>query len=450
MPDVSLSIIDELLERHQDKLDTRAIMVQREAIENCLPLLDEYLIEGPWLVCVDENTWEVAGERLAAVLDEAGREWSRFDVEKHADEKYPMCDDKRIEQFRFAMHDGNFVSAIAVGAGTINDIVKMAAYRLDKPMACVGTAPSMNGFTSAISAILSDGVKTTQPCAAPKVVIADLDVMAEAPHRMIQSGLGDLISKPVSNSDWALSSILNDTPHSAEAMEIIEAGAAMLDGVAEKLPERDRDATAGLVGSLMLSGLAMSVAGSSSPASGGEHLISHYIDMTAHAYDLPYDFHGCQVGVGTLTTAHIYERLQAMNPDDIDVDARVEALIEWDEYREVLRERFGVLFDAVVKHAEPAYPSPDELRRRLGDLKANWQHIMKSIGRTLRTRQSIEDELTAANCPVRFRELGVDGDRALAAVTWSKDIRNRYTILHLAWELGELEGWADEALELLY
>ena len=64
----------------------------------------------------------------------------------------------------------------------------------------------------------------------------------------------------------------------------------------------------------MLSGLAMSVAGSSSPASGGEHLISHFIDMTAHAYDLPYDFHGCQVGVGTLTTAFIYEKLKALDP----------------------------------------------------------------------------------------------------------------------------------------
>lgn len=447
--DTMHDIIDHVLKTYKDKLDTRSILISQGAIEESIPMLRTHLSSGPWLVCVDENTWQVAGDRLGRALDAAGIAWTRFDVEKHEDEKYPMCDDERVAAFQEAMHDGGFTSAIAVGSGTINDIVKLAAFRLGHPMACVGTAPSMNGFTSGIAAVLSEGVKTTVPCNAPVVVVADLDVMAEAPHRMIQSGLGDLISKPVSNSDWQLSAILNATHHSAEAMAIIEEGAAMLEGVAERLPERDRSATAGLVGSLMLSGLAMSVAGSSSPASGGEHLISHYIDMTAHAFDLSYDFHGCQVGVGTLTTAHIYERLRAMHPDSIDVDACVKNLKPWSEYRELLEDRFGVLFEAVVKHAEPAYPSPERLRQRLTDLKAKWPEIMEAIGRTLRTRQSIQDELTRAECPVTFSALGVDGDRALAAITWSKDIRNRYTILHLAWELGHLETWAEEALDLL-
>ena len=119
-----------------------------------------------------------------------------------------------------------------MGAGTINDIVKFATFQQGLPAACVGTAPSMNGYTSKIAAILSDGVKTTNPCHAPLVVIADLEVMARGPARMIASGLGDLISKPVSNSDWQLSAHLNGTPHSAEAMAVIERGAELLEDVA--------------------------------------------------------------------------------------------------------------------------------------------------------------------------------------------------------------------------
>ena len=442
-------IITELLDRFNDHLDTRAILIDRDVLADGTALLVEHLDQGVWLVAGDENTWPVAGDALGAALDSAGITWQAYHVDPEPDGTAPICSDARVEAFQRALNDSGATAAIAVGSGTINDIVKLASSNLDLPMACVGTAPSMNGYTSGIAAVLSDGVKTTIPCAAPRVVLADIDVMAQSPYRMICSGLGDLMSKPVSNADWQLSAWLNGTHHSADAMEIIEAGAAMLDGVAPRLPDRDPDAIAGLTASLMLSGLAMSVAGSSSPASGGEHLISHFIDMTAIAFEKPHDFHGCQVGVGTITSGLLYEKLRDLSPDEIDVDARVEALLPWEDYRSLLQERFGPLFDAVVKHAEKAYPTADELRRRLTTLRDGWERLDSEVGRTLRTGQSLEDELVSADCPVRFADLGVDPDRARRSIVDSKDIRNRYTILHLAWELGLLEQWADEILERL-
>ncbi len=445
MPD----LVNKYLTQYSGILDTRACLIAREAIADSYELIAEHLDEGLWLVAADAHTWEAAGKQTAAMLEAAGQPWERFEVPMPA-EGDPVCSDALIDSFRQALVDTGAVSGLAVGSGTINDMVKMGCHLVDLPMAVIGTAPSMNGYNSAIAAVLSDGVKTTNPCTAPRVVIADLDVMAEAPYRMIASGLGDLMSKPVSNSDWRLSARLNGTHHSPEAMQIIEHGARALDGVAEKLPARDREATRGLIESLMLSGIAMSVAGSSSPASGGEHLISHFIDMTAYAFDQPHDLHGCQVGVGTLTTALLYEKLQALDPSTVDVDARVAALPAWDDYEATLRERFGKLFDAVVKHARPGYPSAEELRRRLTQLVDEWDLVMEEVRATLRTEASLEEELRAAHCPVRFAELGVDKDRARRAIVHAKDIRNRYTILHLAWELGVLEEWADEALELLY
>lgn len=446
-----MSITNELLERYRDRLDTRCCVIAQDAIEACYePLSAELGTDGTWLVAADENTWEAAGAAVARVLDAAGQPWQRFEVVAQPGEPVPVCDDGLIAAYQAAMRDCGATAGLAVGSGTINDIVKMAAHLEQKPMGVVCTAPSMNGYTSGIAAVLSDGVKTTNPCTAPRVVIADLDVMAEAPYRMLCSGLGDLMSKPVSNSDWALSARLNGTPHSAEAMAIIEAGAALLDGVAEAMPGRDREAVGRLTASLMLSGIAMSVAGSSSPASGGEHLISHYIDMTGYAHDLPHDLHGCQVGVGTLTTALIYERLRALDPADIDIEATADRLVDWPDYEATLRGRFGVLFDAVVEHARPAYPSRPELVDRLERLCAQWDDMVAEVGQTLRTAASLEAELAAARCPTRFAQLGVDRERARQAIVWSKDIRNRYTILHLAWELGYLDAWADEALDALY
>lgn len=443
-------VVAHLLAKFEDKLDTRAIIVDYDAIARGFSALSSNLPAGNWLVAVDENTWEVAGKRLAEVLDNAGQAWTRYDVVAPNPADTPMCDDAAVLAFEEVLKASGCVAGVAVGSGTINDIVKLACHRVGQPMACIGTAPSMNGYTSGIAAVLSEGVKTTVACRAPVVVIADLDVMAESPYRMICSGLGDLMSKPVSNADWQLSACLNDSFHSDEAMAIIETGAAMLEGVAPKLPARDREAIGGLVNSLMLSGLAMSVAGSSSPASGGEHLISHFVDMTGIAFDLPTDFHGCQVGVGTLTTAFLYEQLMALTPADIDIDACVARLQPWPTYRESLVERFGPLFDAVVKHAEQAYPSADVLRARLTRLVKDWDQVVGSVSRTLRTKNSLEAELLEAKCPVRYSELNVDRKRALAAITDSKDIRNRYTILHLAWELGLLEDWAQAALKELY
>lgn len=439
-----------LLTEHHQHLDTRAILIGTDAIPAGVALLKTHLPGPNWLVAVDEHTWDVAGSTLAKSLDAHGIAWTRYDVPTPTGEKFPMCDDAAVDAFERAMRAGEFSAGVAVGSGTINDIVKLGAHRAERPMACVATAPSMNGYTSKIAAVLSHGVKTTNPCTAPIVVIADVDVMAQSPARMIASGLGDLISKPVSNADWQLSAQLNGTFHSAQAMEVIEMGAAMLDGVAPGLAVRDRDATAGLVASLMVSGLAMSIAGSSSPASGGEHLISHYIDMTAHAFNQPYDFHGCQVGVGTLTTALFYERLAAMSPQDIDVDACVAALPSWEEHEASIREHFGPLTEAVLKHAKLAFPTPDQLRARLSTLKSDWDDIMPKVKRTLRTQDAIEQELRQGLAPVRFAELSVARDRARGAITRSKDIRNRYTILHLAWELGMLETWTDQALDVLY
>jgi glycerol-1-phosphate dehydrogenase [NAD(P)+] len=445
-----MNLVQHYLDRHESVLDTREALVGRGAIEDCYGVLENVLSAGTWLVATDANTRKAAGERLTAALDARGQSWEPFRVEEVARHDPPICTDRLVDACAEAMRERNCSAGIAVGSGTINDTVKMAAHRLGRPMAVVATAPSMNGYTSGIAAILSDGVKTTNACTAPRVVVADLQVMAEAPSRMIASGLGDLISKPVSNTDWAISAELNDTPHSADAVEIIDEGAAALEGIAPRLPERNREAVRGLVESLLLSGIAMSVAGSSSPASGGEHLVSHHIDMTAHAFDRPHDLHGCQVGVGTIVSAYLYERLQEYDPSDLEIDRRVEQLPDWSTYDETLRDRFDSLYGAVVEHARPGYPSPDELRRRLQQLVDQWDDILGRAAGSLRSRSSIERELEAAGAPTRFAHLGVDRNRALRSVVHSKDIRNRYTILHLCWEIGTLEAWGTEAVDRFY
>ncbi len=443
--------VDGVLVGFLERLRTKVCVLEQDLLGRSAGYLEGILPRGRWLVIVDAITHKIAGEAVVASLEAAGIPNELYVIEAAEGEEVPVADDRKAGALRDVLRASPaLVACVAVGAGTINDIAKMAAYQAGRPYAVVATAPSMNGYTSGIAALLSEGVKTTQPCDPPLACLVDLDVMAQSPARMIASGFGDLLSKPVSNADWRLGYLLNDAGYSSDAMVLVEAGAALLEGVASRLPLRDVEAVGRLSASLCLSGLSMSLAGSSSPASGGEHLISHYIDMTHFAWGEGHDFHGCQVGVGTITTAAMYERLAALDPSSLDIEACVQALPSWAAYEDVLRVRFGSLYGAVESHAKQALPSPAVLRERLTRLKNGWTEILADVQSTLRPARAIREELLAAGCPVTFREIGVTDERARRAVVYCKDIRARYTILHLAGELGLLERWSDDILRDLH
>ena len=428
------------------RLPTRHIVLETALLGRSASTLTRALPDGTWLFVVDETTWDVAGAAVDASVREAGVATRRYTVEPAPGESVPVADDAKVDALETRLRQGDVSAVVAVGSGTVNDIAKLASFRAGLPYAVVATSPSMNGYTSAIAAILSDGVKVTLPCHAPVACLADLDVMAASPYRMIASGYGDLLSKPVSNADWRLGARIVGSDYSPETMKLVEPGFKLLEGVAPKLAERDTEAVGKLTGSLCVSGLAMAVAGSSSPASGGEHLISHYLDMTHFAHGDPHDFHGCQVGVGTITTAALYERLAAFDRAGFDLDARVAALAPLASYEETTRRRFGPLADAVLPHMRTLYPTPEQLRERVTTLLDGWDDIMEDVFASLRPAAEIRDQLAAARCPTTFAEIGATPDRARRSVVYSKDIRGRYTILHLAWELGMLETWTDDVL----
>ncbi len=439
--------INHLLRPYADELVTRCLILETDLLSRAGGILTDHLPSGPWLYVVDETTWQVAGEQALADIRATGIQIERYTVEPGPGEVTPVADDTKVAALESVLRHGGYGAAVAVGAGTINDIVKTAADNLRMPYAVIATAPSMNGYTSAISALLSKGVKITRPCRPPVACLVDLGVMAGAPYRMIASGLGDLMSKPVSNADWRLAYRMLGAEYASRVMELIDAGACLLEGVAPLLPQRATGAVGRLSASLCISGMAMALAGSSAPASGGEHLVSHYLDMTHFAWGEPHDFHGCQVGVGTIATAALYENLAALSPADIDIRARVGRHPDWNRYERLVRERYGSLADAVIDQARLAHPAPGELRRRLELLRNEWTDILADVSRTLRPTQALIDELKSADCPATFPEIGVTRERAHRALTCSKDIRDRYTILHLTADLGLLEPWSRLVLD---
>lgn len=426
---------------YKSKIPTRCMLVSQAALQKTTTTLREHLPQDRWFLVADQNTWPLAGPILQAQFEAAG-----IDCGKHIFEAGPTPSFAKVDELQTQLQGAS--ALIAIGAGTINDIAKMAAHRTAMPYAVIATVPSMNGYTSAVAALLEEGVKTTSPCTAPIAIIADIDLLAQAPYRMLAAGLGDLLSKPVSQADWLLAHHLTGETYSQQAAELIEASAALLGDVPAHLPARNPNAVGHLMGSLLLSGLAMTLAGTSAPSSGGEHLISHYLDMTHYAFGDANDLHGCQVGVATLTTAALYEKLSTFDPAAIDIEACTAAHNTWEAHSAVLEQRFTTLASAVKPHAKEKYPTKSQLRQRLNFLKDNWREVIPHITAPLHTTAQIRAQLEAAQAPTTFAAVGATAPRARRAITHSKDIRARYTILHLLAELGLLEEWSEDILRV--
>lgn len=393
---------------------------------------------GPWAVVADDTTADLAGRRLAADL---GAELLLVPA-RH--EGLVVAGDAEAERLEHDLRDAGAGRVLAVGSGTINDLTKIAAHRAGLSAAVVPTAPSMNGYTSAGVALLEGGVKTTVPCPPPEHVVCVVDLLAAAPARMRAAGFADLRSRPVSVADWYLSHRLLDTAWDAAALHLVADADALAVASLEGLAAGAPLAVAQLTVALLISGRAMDMAGTSAPSSGGEHLVSHWLDMVHYARGGPQDLHGCQVGVATRATARLYERLLRASPADL----APAPLPAWASIAEHLRERLGSAWPAVEPVARDVHGDGAGRQARVDRLRAQWADITAQLRDLLGEAPDSAADLQRAGAPVRFADLGVAPAAARDALRSARYVRRRYTILDLAADLGWLDEAMDEALDL--
>lgn len=350
---------------------------------------------------------------------------------------HPHADDATVERVRAAR--AGETGYLAVGSGTINDLCKRAAALDGVPYVALGTAASMNGYASGIAAILSDGLKTTVTAAPARAIVLDTDVLAHAPPALAQAGLGDLLSKPVSDSDWWLADRLEGTGYSTLPGAVVDHAVAEAAKAAAGLAARDPEAHGALGVALVLSGVAMVVAGSSAPASGGEHLLSHLWDMEAHVAGRETRLHGAQVGVTTLISAALYQRLARLTRP------RFTAPPPWPEEQARIRADFGPLADAVLPQAKRKHARAAE---RLDLLRDRWPEIRDALAaRAIPTPAALRAPLRAAGAPNTLADLGEPRANAARVFRLARDIRDRITVLDVAFELGVLPGAIDAVLD---
>ncbi len=414
---------------------TRSVVVGEGAIERAPAVLDELAPGDRVLAIGDRRTWAAVGRRLDQALL-GRRRLSRCVVpdapagEVHASVEL-VADLARSSSDAFDVY-------VAVGSGTVNDLTKALAHQRGRPYVAVATAASMNGYTSSIVALLEGGLKTTAAATPPVAVLADTDVLCRAPLELTLAGLGDLVSKPYSGCDWWIASLLRDEPYCSLPGRLLDQAFTDALDVLPRLGERDPAAVVLLAELLLVSGITMTIAGTSSPASGGEHLLSHFWDMRNLAAGRALHLHGAQVGVASVAVDALYGSV-------LETDFAAAPFVPGPSPT-VAKGELEAVFGTLVPVVWPQWRSKLEARsgRDLELLAANEEPIKTAVREVLATGRQVRRALAGSGAPMYAADLGISREELRLALRYGRTIRTRTTVLDVAAELSVLEGFAAE------
>lgn len=382
------------------------------------------------MIVADENTRHAARERVHRALAAAGK--------RIIEKTYPGAPlEATLERAQEVADAGQEADCYAaVGAGTITDLAKFAGTEQNKPVLSFPTAASMNGYTSGIVALKIRGLKRTQPCRPVTGVFADPGVVATAPPRMLAAGVADFLSKCSSAADWRAAHCLRNDYYCHRPREFNEGIQDRLFASAEAIGRRAPEAVALVLEALILSGFGMVIAGSSAPASGGEHLISHYLDMKHALYGTANDLHGIQVGIGTVYALGLWEKALALDPDTLDVEACIAAQPSQETVRSAVMADWGpVVGEEVWAQWNQKVLDAAGLRVELNRFRAMLPELRALLAEDLQPAATVARCIAQSGGPIRPEDTEASTEEYYKALRGARYLRNRFTILDLAAEL---------------
>ncbi len=383
------------------------------------------------LVLFDQTTHTLFGDRVLAPVRAAGLSATEVVLGSPALPFEP--DETAVKHVRETVGEQKAL-LVGVGSGAVNDLGKYVSAELGLPYVSVATAPSMDGFAAPISAIVVNRVKTTVPSRCPDAVVGDVEILAGAPAAMVSAGFGDVLGKLTSLTDWRLAYALFDEYWCAKTDQDVGSLAERVKQLAPAIQRRQPEAVGGLMEALVRAGTSVVHVGYSRPTSGAEHLISHFVEMWSNNRQARPPAHGHTVAVGTLTVCRIAEALKSLEhpqfPKEWEQEAPERVL---DALKiEHVPSNFGMSkFDASLA------------RSRVEQISARWPQALEILAR-LPSADEVRSVLEVAGCPTSFAELGLDAQTARQTVSWARYLRERYTMLDLAADLGVLPGLIDQ------
>lgn len=382
------------------------------------------------LLIADENTMRAAGHGFVSFCKNKGI--SLVDSLIFPAEPELSSDYVNIEEIKKFISETDSVP-IALGSGTINDLVKRASFELGRPYGVIATAASVDGYASDGAAIVYKGLKQTLPCSAPVFIAADRDVLENAPPEMTAAGYADLLAKNPAGADWIIADMVGLDKINTQIWAMIQGN--LDDWTAD--PHKLQNIFTGL----NVAGFAMQHMKRSRPVSGAEHLMSHIWEMEGHSFEGRHVSHGFKVAIGSLASIALMETVFSMDFKKNDIP---EALKIWPDKKQRM-DAVSLVFsksmalEDLLKINDEKHSDRVTLKKRLMYLSENWQDLKRKVKSQLIGYDRYREMLLKAQCPVRAEDIGLSVEKVLMTYYPAQMMRNRYTILDLAYETGVLD-----------
>lgn len=315
---------------------------------------------------------------------------------------------------------------VGVGSGVINDLCKYVSFKNGLPYIICATAPSMDGYASVGAAMITGNMKTTFNARVPYAIIGDVDVLKDAPLEMIKSGFGDIIGKYSALNDWKLSALVNNEYICDYVYTLVYDTVERTRSLASGILKRDPKTVETLMQALVIVGIAMAYVGNSRPASGSEHHLSHYFEITGLIKNRGYLLHGIDVFYSTLVTEKLRERIIALPkmPEDVYRFDRG----DWAKH---IGESYGFAADGIIALQDKVNfygAGLDKIYRE------KWDEIVKLL-KEVPSCTEISDMLHTVDMDYAEFESFYGKDVIDDAVLYAKDLKDRYTVLWLYFTL---------------
>lgn len=379
----------------------------------------------------DDNTWDALGAQAKAVVE---REKATIDdVILHGQEV--RADGDRILQVLLSVLPRECVY-VAVGSGTITDIVRFVSHRTGRRFISLPTAPSVDAFASMNSPLIVQSFKQTVPGQLPMAIFADLDTLCAAPLDMVAAGFGDILGKYTCLADWRLARLLWNAPYDACAARLTREGLENVVDHAGAIGRREPQAIGLLMETLIVSGLSMVRVGSSRPASGSEHHLSHFWEMQLLEQGRSPILHGAKVGAGAVLMAREYERIRDMGREEAIRRLQEREMPDKVKQKEEIKEVYGPLAgDVMESHSTFLDMSPQRFETLKEAIVEHWNEV-QDIAATVPPSRTLGRLLREAGGQADPCALGLEPRQVCMALKAAHYIRDRFTVRKLEMALG--------------
>ena len=391
---------------------TKVVEISSGATARTGQILTDANFPKKLLLVADENTLGVSAGLLES-LNDAG-----FETKKIIYKNMMYAKIEQVNELKALCSDIDGI--ISVGTGSLNDICRVTAFDMKKRFCIFATAPSMDGFASDTAPIIENNFKNSWKAEQPEIIIADTKILAKAPVELKAAGFGDMVAKYIGILDWRVANLLIGEYYCDAVADITMQGVNKVMALADKVTLEDEAAAGSIMEGLVLSGIGMKLAMSSRPASGAEHVVSHFWECYKLARGIWPEFHGKKVGVASVLINRIYHNL-ADRVEEIDPIADP---TDWDEVRaqfspEQIPELMKLNTPTITDKIDPAH------------LKACWPEIRRMIKEVLPTDEQLMALMKAAGAVTEPEDVHVSPELVVTGLRYHAYMRYRVLITRL-------------------